>query len=110
MVKEDGDWISATHQIWKFRVFHVLLVCNWAILIAFVMRVNDRIVGSFTEGQLGALFIVSGASMLGWLIVAVRCPQCGFRPTWEILKSTDSNGWYRRLRRMSRCPRCGNLG
>jgi len=96
-------WLAATNQRWKV----VVAVCGGlATLVSFAWFVSSL----DDDGALGrtlAAFAGSGSFTVAWTLSAVRCPSCGHRPVWRLLRTERADAWVARLLTLERCPSCG---
>ncbi len=103
-------WIDATHQTWKLVVFvGWMLVAGLFILllVASVQEVRWTPIGA-VESAFG--LVASGALALAWLLVSIRCPACGTRPVWRVLRTAEAHEWVKVLVSYEQCPACGDRG
>lgn len=101
------SWMVSTGQLWKLGLFYLMLVATLALIVAFIFAVNGITLSAFGgRFELAISFILLGASSLLWLCFAIRCPRCGKRPVWGMLKTVDVNTWLIKLHTMERCPEC----
>jgi hypothetical protein len=85
-----------------------MILATLALIVAFIFAVNGYMVLDFAgRFELAVTFISIGASSLFWLCSSIRCPRCGKRPVWGILKTFDVSTWLVKLHAMERCPECG---
>ncbi len=101
------SWIVNTGQIWKLGVFYLLILTTLLLIVAFILAVNGyMILGLVSRFEVAITFILVGASSLLWLCLSIRCPRCGKRPVWGMLRTVDINTWLVKLHSMERCPAC----
>jgi hypothetical protein len=107
MRRKPVGWIARSGQQWKLHVFYCLLLVAVAAFWLFLDMVNrdDSYSTTYVLTVTGA-FVLSAASALGWLILAIRCPRCGTRPVMSILRTADFNEWFVTLSTLVRCPKC----
>lgn len=100
-------WLSRTGQRWKIYVF---LSCNAAVglLLALLIRAVNVVPEAPPEYStlLGVSIAVLGGFGLVWLLVAVRCALCGYRPAWDIVRTHAVLDWFPALLGLTHCPRC----
>ena len=102
------SWIVSTGQLWKLGLFYSMMLAALVLIVAFILAVNGYMIAGFAgRFELAITFILVGASSLFWLCLSIRCPRCGKRPVWGILKTVDINTWLVKLHVMERCPECG---
>lgn len=101
------SWIVNTRQTWKLGVFYSLILAALLLIVAFILAVNGyMILGFASRFEIAVTFILVGASSLFWLCLSIRCPRCGKRPVWGMLRTVDVNAWLVKLHIMERCPTC----
>lgn len=102
------SWIVCTGQLWKLGLFYLMILTTIMLIGAFILAVNGYVISSFAgRFELAISFILLGASSLAWLCLSIRCPRCGKKPVWGILKTADVNSWLVKLHAIERCPECG---
>lgn len=102
-----SSWISRSGQAWKLHVFYGSVVVTIALIAAFIASVNDiEVIPGVSELGLAILFIGSGLGGLCWLVYSIRCPGCGHRPVWPVLKQANAGSWLPTLLAMPECPSC----
>lgn len=107
MAMDSGSWLSRSGQSWKMLVFYAFLVVTIGLIALFIASVNGvEIVPGVSQFGLAMLFVGSGFGALGWLVYAIRCPRCGYRPVWPTLKQSNAGVWLPTLLTMTDCPSC----
>lgn len=102
------SWIADTGQLWKLWLFYLMILTTIVLIVAFILAVNSYVISDFAgRFELAISFILLGASALVWLCFSIRCPRCGKKPVWGILKTADVNSWLVKLHAIERCPECG---
>ena len=102
-VAKRGLWFRRTGQSWKLGVFWGLFLVGAALLILFVLSVNGVVSGQ-VELSLSAVATMFAA--LAWLATSVKCPHCGARPVWHIIKTAPAGDWLTRVHCLKTCPIC----
>lgn len=101
------SWLARTRQTWKLAVFSLLIAVTLVLIVAFVLAVNGYLgSGVWGKFKLAVAFVLVGMSSLVWLCIAIRCPKCGKRPVWGMLRTIDANVWLVSLLAIDRCPSC----
>ena len=96
-------WLSATRQRWKLAV----AVCGATVTLAsFAWFIRELNVGAKVGLPL-ATFTIAGVFAVSWLVFAIRCPRCGYRPTVHFMRTESFDTWFVKLVAMERCPKCG---
>ena len=98
-------WLKRTGQTWKIVVFGVLILVGMALFGFFVAVVNGKV----EDGDIMySAFAFVGAALAAfvWLVVAIRCPNCGAKPAWYFMRSASHDKWFQELLRMDHCPSC----
>ena len=102
-------WIKRSGQAWKLVIFYLFILSELLLIVAFVMAVNDvRLVGGVDSIQLAVAFVAVGLGSLAWLCLSVRCPRCGYKPVWKILRQAEATSWLVTVHKLDRCPSCGS--
>lgn len=102
-----GFWIKRSGQAWKLGVFYLFILLTLLLFVAFVMAVNDvRLVDELGTMELAFAFVGVGFTSLIWICFSVRCPRCGYKPVWNILRRSDVSTWLVTLHTLDRCPQC----
>lgn len=100
-------WLIRTRQIWKLGVFMILMLLDIIIFFVFILATNK--IWKF-EGisvlRFDLLFMLLGFGSLVWFTQVVKCPSCGYKPVWPILRSAPASEWLRRIVKLQRCPSC----
>ena len=108
------NWFTRTHQTWKFNLFIIVLAIAGILFLLLIWQVNEP--RRFTEWGIDnpiifpLAFVSVGLLSFIWLIFAIRCPQCGQRPAWNILRLSSINNWLMTLSQLDACPDCGDKG
>jgi len=92
-------WLQRTRQTWKVTIYLVGLVGFGGVLTYCL---------SLSPESVGWTILATAGGMLSfvWLAVSVRCPECGARVAWFILRTAPANQWRTRLTNLTDCPRC----
>lgn len=100
-------WLVRTNQVWKILIFHLLMFLASFIFITMILVINriwiPNIIGEF---ELGLASIILGFGSLIWLSQSIKCPYCGYKPVWPILKSAPASEWLARITKLEHCPSC----
>ena len=79
------------------------------IFIGMIMVVNEIWKPkNISEFELAISSIVLGFGALIWFSKSLKCPRCGYKPTWPILKSAPASEWFVRITKLECCPECGD--
>jgi hypothetical protein len=101
------SWIGSTGQIWKLGLFYFMMLTTVALIVAFILAVNGATISNFAgRFELAISFVLLGVVSLVWLSLSIRCPKCGSRPVWRMLRTVDINSWLVKLHTMNCCPEC----
>jgi hypothetical protein len=101
-----GSWYYATGQAWKIYVFLLLLMMS--LSISGVSCVRDA--GADSNWALSLAAIVSSATTVVWISLAIRCPFCKGRPVWRIIHTGEVSSWFTTVLSMDSCPICPGKG
>jgi hypothetical protein len=108
------NWITRTHQAWKFNLFVMMIGVSGALFLLLVWQVNDPIRfakwGIISPVIFPLAFAGVGLLAFLWFVLAIKCPNCGKRPTWNILSHSSSSNWLNSLLQLNACPCCGDKG
>ncbi len=100
-------WLLRTNQVWKVLGFWLLLFLSIVNFLAMIMIINEawtpKWIGELELG-LGTIFFGFGA--LIWFSQTIKCPQCGYKPVWPILRSAPASEWLSRIVKLKECPAC----
>ncbi len=112
MVKmASSSWIARSGQTWKLYVFYALILATIVLIGMFIAAVNGmEIFPGVGQVGLAMLFVVGGFGALLWLANSIRCPQCGERVAWTIIRNSNAGAWLPDLLSMTACPGCGGEG
>lgn len=94
------SWLYKTKQIWKYRLFFLLILFAFAlIMIEFLGIINNNFIG----------FIITsiGTFAFLWLFIAIKCPSCKRRPMFYIMRKVDIGRLTQSLIGFKSCPFCG---
>lgn len=101
------SWIANTGQLWKLSLFYLMMLTTVLLIVVFISAVNGATITNFAgRFELAISFILLGVASLAWLCFSIRCPRCGSRPVWKMLRTVDVNAWLVKLHSMERCPEC----
>ncbi len=98
-------WIGQTRQRWKLYVFWLLFGIGALLLIAFIWSVNNE---TSPDPVLAAGFVTFIGVSFVWLFSSIRCPKCGGRPAWWIVRHASANDWFVAIAGMRACPICND--
>jgi hypothetical protein len=85
-----------------------MILVTLVLIVTFIFAVNDYMVSDFAgRFELAVTFAFIGVSSLFWLCLSIRCPRCGKRPVWGMLRTVDVSTWLVKLHAIERCPECG---
>lgn len=105
------SWIIKTKQGWKVAVFFVLLFSGFATLILMILVINKVIqFSSFDDFELALAPVGFGIAAFIWFCKSVRCPYCGYKPVWPILRKESADEWLREIVLLQHCPSCQDKG
>jgi len=100
-----STWLQRTRQEARFYGAAALTVAC-LLPIAFTDTVSEWLgVEELLVGLLSLGLAVVGLVVFGR---AVRCPRCGTRAVWQVLRTAPSDRWFGTLRKLQACPRCGD--
>jgi len=97
-------WLSSTGQGWKLRLGLVVFGVSAASLVTAV-AIGERSDVGFGLGMFvfALLFMVAFV----WINVAIRCPFCGARIIWLILRTrSHHDSLYSAFHSLTSCPMC----
>lgn len=107
-LKYDQVWIIRTNQHWKILVFLLLMFSAGGIFVAMIMTINGILIPNrIGEIEFAITSIVLGFGSLIWFSKSLKCPKCGYKPTWPILKSVPASIWFVTITKLEHCPKCG---
>lgn len=92
-----GTWWHRTGQRWK----QTLLLGSVIVLLAVRWVVRDA--------PWADLMPLASGLPFAWFLQAVRCPACGARVAWHIVRRRPF-GEFIRMAEMQSCPACGDGG
>lgn len=101
-------WIRRSQQTWKVGLFYVLMLITILLFGSFITAVNGVWLFGVSEGALAFAFVGTGIGGLAWLCASLRCPNCGKRPAWDLMRRGDAGGWLSDLHKLTHCPSCGS--
>jgi TctA family transporter len=92
-------WLQRTNQVWKILAFYFLLFLSVLSIVIwmFVRTVNFHLL-------LMGIFL--GIISLFWIIQSIKCPSCGAKPVWHIMRTANFGEWFIKIIKMRRCPSC----
>ena len=100
-------WLIRTHQAWKFFVFLAAIFLGITSFLAMIMVINDvQVLKGVGELELALISIFLGFGSLIWLSQSIRCPECGYKPAWSIIKSAPAGEWLGKISKLEHCPSC----
>lgn len=98
------SWIATTGQRWKLAIFWLLFGGGLLLFAGFIYALNsDAKSLSRVLDKVSVPLMVAG---FVWLFLSLRCPRCGGRPAWWMVKRLDAREWYVVLAEMESCPIC----
>ncbi len=115
--KEKHLWLRLTGEYWKYTASEGFLSSAVLYLLVAMGLIgfndhHDLVSHGVLLGAILGLAVLAWAGC--WLLryEAIRCPRCGFNPTYkEVGDERLSEDYMRRkFRRMIACPRCGCSG
>lgn len=101
-------WIIKTNQMWKIWIFAILMFLGGCAFLGMIMTINGVLIPNRAgeiEFSLISMSLVFGS--LIWFSKSLKCPKCGYKPTWPILKSAPASEWFVRITKLECCPGCG---
>jgi hypothetical protein len=103
-----GDLLAGTGQVWKLKLLPFgILIGTVVILIAlWLHEVLPR------PYMLSVLLVGIGVDFAALLIPAlwISCPRCNAHWLWALYRNEQVHNWYRIMRSIARCPKCGFYG
>ncbi len=105
-----GSWLSRTHQSWKMYVFIVFGIIVGIIFICFIIKINNPSSFAEDEVEISLFYVCTSLLWFLWIIFAIKCPVCGKKIVWDILRKSPANRWLIILINLSACPNCGDTG
>jgi hypothetical protein len=105
----EQDLLARTGQLWKLRLQPISIFSGTALVVAAIWLWFQR------EGDGSYIFpLVLGLAfnIAGFLIplLWISCPRCHSRWLWPVYRMEQAHNWYRIMRNMVRCPKCGFYG
>lgn len=49
----------------------------------------------------------TGFAALIWLATTIRCPKCGAKPAWRVMRTAPHRTWFTDFLGLDHCPSCG---
>ncbi len=100
-------WLIKTNQVWKFLIFSFLMFLGMTSFFAMIMVINE--IWKFEKVNdihlsIGSVMLIFGS--LVWLSQSIKCPHCGYKPVWPILRSAPASEWLARIVKLKECPSC----
>ena len=95
-------WLYSTKQQWKVILFLISLTIGIFLFIRIVFFALDP-ADSLKHGLL-----MLGLFLSSWLLFinAVKCPYCGYKPVWPLMRRYSVDGMLKELFSMPECPKC----
>jgi hypothetical protein len=95
-------WIQATHQQWKINIFTLIqLICGGFFLKFFFVEMEGI---ESLKHCLCMLVLLIGSWI--WFINIIKCPNCGYKPVWPLVRRFSIDKPFEELSKMKRCPKC----
>jgi predicted RNA-binding Zn-ribbon protein involved in translation (DUF1610 family) len=92
------SWLKSTKQVWKFKVFIVLLI------LAFLSIFYPNLLG--IDGFFN--FSVISAFAILWAVLTFKCPYCGYKIIKHYFtKEKFVYDWFINMLNRKSCPSCG---
>lgn len=108
MAAIQGDLLARTGQVWKLKLLPLSIVVGSVLMLCadWFQHVVSRPCFLFL------LFGGIAVDVAGLLIPAVSicCPRCHSRWLWALYRREQVHKWYRIMRNLARCPKCGFYG
>jgi hypothetical protein len=116
MASHPDTWLHSSGQLWKVRVFAAGFAITAGCLCGLIWATSsaeaelfglahDALITLFALGLAGF-----GALSFGWILLSIRCNECGARPVWRGVNSEGSFGWFTELFNLRACPECQATG
>ena len=113
-VREMGDkpvaapWLVVTGQRWKFRLGFVASMASLGLFALAILEINGVPLSPRIQSPRSFIAAMTvGALAFAWLVLSVRCGQCGGYPTWFLMRSAPASRWVTILLAAPGCPACG---
>ena len=101
-------WLVRTRQQWKLYVFYLLMLPTGLLLWLMIDGVRSDGGYSAYSMSIPIGLVFSGVIAFGWLILSIRCRNCGARPVWTLFKTGHAHDWLTRLITAEQCPVCSS--
>jgi hypothetical protein len=106
-IQQDQLWLIKTNQVWKVWIFTFLMFLGMISFIAMIMITNkvwefDKI--NDIHFSLASILLIFGS--LVWLSQMIKCPHCGHKPVWPIIRGVPFNEWFVKIARLKECLSC----
>lgn len=88
-------WLVQTNQVWKVNLFFMLI--GGCLILHFV---------GFMDSNFELLQVVMFFMSLLWLLISVKCPNCGRRPMLQLIKTTPITRFVQSIYMFKKCPFC----
>ena len=100
-------WLIRTNQHWKLLTFMFLMFIGLISFVSLILVINGK--WNFknidvVQLSLFATFFIFGS--LIWFTQSVRCPACGYKPVWSVIKSSAASEWLSGITKLEHCPSC----
>lgn len=100
--------MSRTGQVWKLYLLPVSTILGSA-LIFWSGWLKEKVADAyFLFFLLGGMTVIVGGTLIAGL--SIFCPKCHLRWLLSLYKREPVANWFRVMRNMARCPRCGFYG
>ena len=110
MSAQTSNWYARTSQTWKVNVWLAGFALSSAGLLWFFTHLDGAHLSDLQLTALGMGSAALGAFSFLWVSVAVKCPACGARVVWRILRTASISVWFIRVAELTRCPECSYKG
>src|SRR6185437_8146757 len=103
-----GDLLATTGQAWKLKLLPFSVITGTVVLWIAIWFHEV-----LTRPYLVALLLAGIAiDIAGVLLPAlwISCPRCNAHWLWSLYRKEPVKNWYRIMRNLARCPRCGFYG
>lgn len=100
-----SSWLARSGQSWKLLVGLLLFCLAGLGLVGVVWAVNTPEY-SHLQFPSAAVCVLGGGAWLGWLSLALRCPNCRAPIGRVVLRTASHDRWLESLLSLEVCPRC----
>lgn len=103
-----GRFLRSSRQSWKLWVAAAGLITSGAFFAMARLspwgRSDSTAILLSLAGCLLWLFAIL------WAVFSLRCPRCGHRVLWQVLRQAEVRAFVPRLVELEACPRCAYPG